>query len=385
MRKQNKNEKTVLQPVLFLIVLVAFISLFAIPMGLSNMLNTMMNTAYRLLMDTAFYIMAIAVIAGAFSALLTEFGVVDLLNKLLSPLMRPLYGLPGAAALGIVTTYLSDNPAILTLADDLDFRKYFKAYQIPALTNLGTAFGMGLIVSSFVLGLSGSLGPQTGLAVICGNLGAVAGSVVSTRLMLRGTKKIIGTADQAVITCTSRAEGSAEKSKQTGWIRVLDALVTGGKKGVDLGLGIVPGVLIICTIVMMLTNGSAAGGYTGAAYEGIGLLPKAAGLLEPVLQPLFGFSDAACIAVPVTALGSAGAALGMIPRLLEAGQATCRDVAVFVAMCMCWSGYLSTHVSMMDVLRCSHFTGRAILSHTIGGIAAGVAANWLFRLFMLLG
>ena len=67
MRKQNKNEKTVLQSVLFLIVLVAFFSLFAIPMGLSNMLNTMMNTAYRLLMDTAFYIMAIAVIAGAFS------------------------------------------------------------------------------------------------------------------------------------------------------------------------------------------------------------------------------------------------------------------------------------------------------------------------------
>ena len=39
--------------------------------------------------------------------MLTEFGVVALINKLLSPLMGVLYGLPGAASIGIVTTYLS--------------------------------------------------------------------------------------------------------------------------------------------------------------------------------------------------------------------------------------------------------------------------------------
>lgn len=388
MKKRNKTLDNLVQPVLFLIVLAVVFSLFAVPMGISNMLNTMMNTAYRLLMDTALYIMAIAVIAGALSALLAEFGVVDLLNKLLSPLMRPLYGMPGAAALGIVTTYLSDNPAILALADDREFRRYFKAYQIPALTNLGTAFGMGLIVSSFVLGLSGRLGEQTGLAVLCGNLGAVIGSVVSTRLMLRGMKKALGSTEPAAMEGVAAVDHPNENRDDSpkGWVRILDALVSGGKKGVELGLGIIPGLLIICTIVMMLTNGSAASGiYTGAAYEGIGLLPKVAEKLELILKPVFGFSGTACIAVPVTALGSAGAALGLIPRLVEAGQANCRDVAVFVAMCMCWSGYLSTHVSMMDVLRCSRFTGRAILSHTIGGLAAGVAANWLFQLFTLWG
>ena len=49
-------------------------------MGAVNMVNTMMNTAYRLLQDTVFYIMAIAVLAGAISGLLTEFGVVALIN-----------------------------------------------------------------------------------------------------------------------------------------------------------------------------------------------------------------------------------------------------------------------------------------------------------------
>ena len=111
---------------LFLLAFLGVFCVFAIPMGLGNALNTLMNTAYELLIGTVFIIMAIAVIAGAVSNLLTEFGVVALLNKLLSPLMRPLFGMPGASALGIVSTYLSDNPAILTLADDRKFIRYFK-------------------------------------------------------------------------------------------------------------------------------------------------------------------------------------------------------------------------------------------------------------------
>ena len=378
----RENIRVWLKPAIFLTLFLFVFSLFVIPMGLSNALNTMMNTAYKLLIDTTLYIMAIAVMAGAISALFMEFGVIGLLNKLLSPLMRPLFDMPGAASLGIVTTYLSDNPAILTLADDMEYRQFFKAYQIPALTNLGTAFGMGLIVTTFVLGLGGYLGSQVGLAAVCGNMGAIIGGIVSTRLMLRFTAKALGkSAEAAPVQQTKETKPDDKPKKGNIMFRILDALMSGGKKGVDMGLSIIPGVLIICTVVMMLTNGPSAGGvYTGAAYEGIGLLPLAAGKLDFILNPLFGFSSGAGIAVPVTALGSAGAALGIIPTLLQSGQATSGDVAVFTAMCMCWSGYLSTHVSMMNVLKCSRFTGKAIFSHTLGGIAAGVAAHWLFIL-----
>lgn len=352
-------------------------------MGLANTLNTMMNTAYRLLVDTTLYIMAIAVLAGAISALFTEFGVVDLLNRLFSPLMHPLFGMPGAAALGLVTTYLSDNPAILTLADDRQYRRYFKTYQIPALTNLGTSFGMGLIVTTFMLGLWSSVGADVGLAALCGNLGAVAGSIFSTRMMLFFTSRTMGRDTAAAFDFTDTDETS-ENEAPNGVVRVMNALLDGGKKGVDMGLAIIPGVLIICTLVMMLTNGAPADGvYTGAPYEGIALLPAVAEKLEFLLKPLFGFSSASGIAVPVTALGSAGAALGIIPSLVESGLANSNDIAVFTAMCMCWSGYLSTHVSMMDVLGCTKFTGKAILSHTFGGLIAGISAHWLFVLLQM--
>lgn len=386
-RKTPENRKTadLLVPLLFLAVFILLFVVFAKPMGLSNMLNTMMNTAYSLLTDTALYIMAIAVITGALSALLTEFGVVELLNRLLSPLMRPLYDLPGAASLGVVTTYLSDNPAILALADDMRYRRYFKAYQIPALTNIGTSFGMGLIVTTFMLGLSGSMGESTALAVLCGNMGAVFGSILSTRLFLIFTKKALGTDAPAGSVHEAQQEEETEKKKAKLFLRVMNALMEGGKRGVDLGLGIIPGVLIICTLIMMLTNGPQEGGvYTGAAYEGIALLPAAANKISFLLKPLFGFTSTANIAVPVTALGSAGASLGIVPQLISAGQVACNDIAVFTAICMCWSGYLSTHVSMMDILGCSHFTGKAILCHTFGGLLAGTAAHWLYVLLSLL-
>lgn len=373
------------EPLIFAIGFVLFFSLFARQMGLVNMLNTMMNTAYDLLMNTVFYLMAICVLAGALSGLLTEFGVVDVINKLVSPLLKPLYDLPGAASLGIVTTFLSDNPAILSLANDKKFRKYFKRYQLPALTNLGTAFGMGLIVCTYMISLQNITGTSYIKSVLVGFIGAVIGSIVSTRIMIGFTKKIYGTEAMADMDGVEETQQEEVQQKKSVGARFLDAMLSGGKTGVTMGLEIIPGVLIICTFVMMLTNSaSATGVYTGAAYEGIHLLPQLAEKIEFILTPLFGFSSSEAIAVPVTALGAAGAAMGLTGKLAAAGLVSANDIAVFTSVCMCWSGYLSTHVSMMNSLKSNHLIGKAILSHTIGGLCAGISAHWIFVIFTLL-
>ena len=362
----------------------AFFAGLSARMGVVNMMNTMMETAYDLLLDTVLYIMAIAVLAGAVAGLLTEFGVVALLNTLLSPLMGPLYGLPGASIVGVFATYLSDNPAILTLAEDQGFRCYFKKYQLPALTNMGTSFGMGMIITAFMAGIRLPSGESLVRAALLGNVGAVIGSIISVRIMLRFTKREYVTEEW----CLGRdAAGSMDSSRyrkvRNGSVgeRFMEALLEGGRSGVDMGLGIIPGVLVICTAVLMLSNcASADGSYTGAACEGVALLPWLGAKLSAILEPLFGFASPEAVAVPVTALGAAGAAIGLVPAMVEKGAAGANDVAVFTAMCMCWSGYLSTHVAMMDSLKCGKLTGRAIMSHTIGGIAAGISAHLLFLL-----
>lgn len=386
--KKSTVIKKWIEPLLFTAVLAGLFTVFSIPMGMANAFGTMMETAYDLLVNTVLYIMAIAVLMGAISALLSEFGVIDLLNRILSPLMKPIYGLPGAAALGIVTTYLSDNPAILSLANDRGFRKYFKKYQLYPMTNLGTAFGMGLIVSTFMLGLSTQMGTNLGGAVIVGNVGAIIGSIISTRLMLWQTKRMFGNdaeCDQLEPETAVERNNTANDTKANIGMRTMNALMQGGKTGVDIGLSIIPGVLIICTLVIMLTKGpSATGEYTGSANEGIAVIPWIADKLEFILKPLFGFTSGESVAVPVTALGSAGAAIGVVPQMISDGVVTPHDISVFTAMCMCWSGYLSTHVSMMNALGRVDLSGKAIVFHTIGGLCAGVAANWLFKLFELI-
>lgn len=124
---ETKLKKAVsIEGFICLAVVIGFFTVLGMKMGLINSINTLLNTAYDLLMHTVFYIMAIAVIAGAVANILTEFGVIALANRLLSPLMAPVYGLPGASAMSVFTTYLSDNAAVLTLANDKRFCRYFK-------------------------------------------------------------------------------------------------------------------------------------------------------------------------------------------------------------------------------------------------------------------
>ncbi len=98
-------------------------------MGTSHMMKTLMATAHDLLLNTCFFLMAVCVVTGAIGSLFMEFGVVSLFERLLRPLMKPIFRLPGVASLGAVMTFLSDNPAIITLSRDKRFSTYFKSFS----------------------------------------------------------------------------------------------------------------------------------------------------------------------------------------------------------------------------------------------------------------
>ena len=348
-------------------------------MGTSNMLNTIMKTAHDLLLNTVFYLMAICVITGALSKIFVEFGVVTLLEKLLRPLMKPLFNLPGVASLGAVMTFLSDNPAIISLAQDKHFSSYFKKYQFISLTNFGTAFGMGLLVIVFMVGQGFYAEPFIGL------FGAFCGCIVSTRLMQRFVIKAYPEylTENVCETEEKEAESEEEDGKSV-FVRILDSLLDGGRTGVDVGIAIIPGVLIISTLVMILTFGAGPDGYTGAAYQGIEALPWLAGKIDFVFEFLFGFTDPHVVAFPITALGAVGAALGLVPEFVANGWMDGNAIAVCTAIGMCWSGYLSTHTAMLDSLGYRNLTSKAIIAHTIGGLVAVIIAHWAYMLFALI-
>lgn len=380
-KTKKKSSSPALNGVICLVIVIGFFTYLGVSMGMANMLNTVMKTAHDLLINTVFYLMSICVLMGALSRLFAEFGVVSILEKLLRPLMKPLFNLPGVASLGAVMTFLSDNPAIISLSKDKRFSKYFKKYQLISLTNFGTAFGMGLIVIVFMMGQGFFKESLIGL------FGAFCGCIVSTRLMQRFTLKAFPQylTEEACEGIVEEEAEEKEEEKKSLFTRILDCLLDGGRSGVEVGMSIIPGVLIISTFVMILTFGpSASGAYTGAAYEGVEILPWLADKIDFVFKALFGFNDPHLVAFPITSLGAVGAALSLVPNFVANGWADGNAIAVFTAIGMCWSGFLSTHTAMLDSLGYRELTPKAILAHTIGGLAAAFAAHWSYVLVSLI-
>lgn len=376
--------------VLFVAISVLFFGGLGWQMGVANLLQTLTKTAYDLLINTVFYTMAITVLAGAAGRLVGEFGLMGLLNMVFARLMGPLYGLPGISFLGAAATFLSDNMSIIPFTRDRDFMRHFADRQVPLLCNLGTSYGMGLFVATVLV----SLGCWKEAAV--GMVAALFGSVVSVRLMAwLAARKVQGdwTPDRVEVRPAEATEsGKAHESRpvsetvEQGFSeRFLSAILEGGKYGVEIGLNMIPGVLVICTTVMLLTKSMPAAGYTGGPYEGIALIPAVGQWLGPVLKPLFGFSSRDAIALPVTALGSVGAAMSLAQSYIKDKMITGNEIAVFAAFGALWSGFLSTHVAILDALGYRRLIRAAIWSHLLAGLVAGVIANWLYQAVAAMG
>lgn len=363
-----------------LIVIIALFGYLSSVMGFTNMLNTIMRTAHDLLLNTVFYLMAMCVLTGALSRIFSVFGVVDLLQKMLKPVLRPLFNLPGVSSAGALMTFLSDKPAIISVAKNPKFARYFKRYQHISLVNFAGSYAMGLLVIIFMMGHGFYTEPLYGL------VGAIIGSIIATRLMQRLIlKECPQYRDEDVIEKDvsekkTPYETHPDDPRQTLFVRVLDALLDGGKSGVEVGLAIIPGVLIISTLVMTLTFGSdpETGTYTGEAYQGTELLTFLASKAGFVFQWLFGFNASELVAFPITALGTVGAALGLIPEMMSKGIIDSNAIVVFTAMGMCWSGFLSADAATLDSLGYRHFISRSFTCTFIGGIAAGIVTHWLF-------
>ena len=385
MTKTNRHRisRSSVEALAFMTILLGIFIPLGIKMGGENLLNTIMRTAHGLLLNTVFYLMSITVLTGALAKLLSEFGVVSIIERLLRPLMKPLFNLPGVAALGAILTFLSDNPAIISLAKDKSFASYFKKYQFLSLTNFGTAFGMGFVVIVTMMSFG-----KPGAAII-GLVGAFCGSIISTRIMQRSCLKSFPELDSPVVDTTpASAELPAEQDgndpKQSIFLRALNAILDGGKNGVELGLAIIPGVLIITTMVILLTFGAGPEGYTGAANQGVPVIPWLAAKVHWIFEWLFGFTDMRLISFPMTTLGAVGAALGLLPTFNAEGLLDGNAIAVLTAIGMCWSGFLSTHTAMLDALGFRKAISKALGAHTVAGLAAGIIAHFLFLLISLL-
>ena len=374
-------------PLILLLILTGFFGGVGYQMGLPNMLGTLLSTAHDLLLNTAFFIMSLMIITGALSHLMVEYGIIQVAQRCFSPFMGFFYNLPGKAALAGLMTFFADNPAIINFAGDKSFAKGFSRLQLLSMVNFGTSFGMGFIVIAFMLSISleNSI-LSMGTAVCIGMFSAMVGSIISTRLVQWWCRKQLANAEQcntAQIPDLKKVELSldnrqAVQHQPVGFLRFTNTMLKGGKEGLQLGLEIIPGILIISTIIFILTMGKPEAGYNGQAYQGVGILNFLGEHFSQLFYVLFGFKSSELVAYPLTTLGATGAALALVPPFIQQGLVGGNEIAVFTAMSMVWSAFLCTHTSMMEVLDFSKFASKAMLAHAVAGVAAGSIAHYLY-------
>ena len=279
---------------------------------------------------------------------------------------------------------VADRILSITRLSDKTFSSFLSGQCVEALV-LGTLFFIVMTIFRFPYALMISV--LIGVTALIPVFGAFIGCICSTRLMQRFVCKAHPEFKEefAAVLDENDMKASDEVKETSMFTRILNSLLDGGKTGVDVGLSIIPGVLIISTFVMILTFGAGDNGvYDGAAYEGIEFLPLLFGKINFLFEWLFGFEHPALMAFPITSLGAVGAALSLVPEFSAQGIINGNAIAVFTAIGMCWSGYLSTHTAMLDALGFRKLTSKAIIAHTIGGLVAGIAAHWFFVLFVLI-
>lgn len=86
----NENVKKAysIEGLVAIVLIGIFFSYLCGVMGIVNMFNTLISTAHDLLINTVFFIMGITVLAGAFGSVLSEFGIISILNRILAFLLR---------------------------------------------------------------------------------------------------------------------------------------------------------------------------------------------------------------------------------------------------------------------------------------------------------
>ena len=168
---------------------------------------------------------------------------------------------------------------------------------------------MGLLVMVFMVGQGFYIEPLIGL------FGAFVGCIVSTRLMQRKILKAYPQYAEEQVCDPHEVEEEEQKEEQKSlFLRTLNSLLDGGRTGVDIGIAIIPGVLIISTLVMMLTFGAGANGYDARRIR-----RRASAVLankiDFLFAWLFGFNDPHQVAFPITALGALARRSALYPAL----------------------------------------------------------------------
>ena len=217
------------------------------------------DTGGLILFDLINDLFAIFLFAGFLLPFLTDFGLLELIGSLLTPFMRPVFGLPGRASIDCMASWVGDG----TIGVALTNKQYEEGYyDKKEATVIATTFSAVSITFSLVV-----IG-QVGLAHLFGPyyLTVAAAGIVAAIILPRipplsnidktyyhGIKKDKG--DEVPEGYTNASWGlelAVEKANES--LSIKDLLLKGTTSVVDLWLGVFPVIMAFGTLALVIVE-----------------------------------------------------------------------------------------------------------------------------------
>ena len=215
------------------------------------------DTGGLVLSDLLPVLFSIFLFAGLFLPLLLNFGLLEFIGSLLVKVMRPVFGLPGRAAIDCIASWLGDG----TIGVLLTSRQYEEGfYTEREAVVIGTTFSLVSITFSLVVINTVGLGHLFVPLYLTVTVASLIAAIIMPKLPPLSRRKDV-LYDGSLPT---KEEDNRDHSVRQGWNLALQkadsqnfiqcVLIDGSKNVLDMWLGVIPVVMAVGTIALMLAT-----------------------------------------------------------------------------------------------------------------------------------
>lgn len=217
------------------------------------------DTGSLVLTDLLPVLFSIFLFAGIFLPLLLNFGLLEFIGCLLVKVMRPIFGLPGRAAIDCIASWLGDG----TIGVLLTSRQYEEGfYTEREAAVIGTTFSLVSITFSLVVINTVGLGSLFVPFYLTVTLASLIAAIIMPKLPPLSSKREIlydGSLPPKEESATNEGslfskglELAVDKAQHQNFIKCV--FVDGFKNVLDMWLGVIPVVMAVGTIALILAN-----------------------------------------------------------------------------------------------------------------------------------
>ncbi|WP_252187620.1 YjiH family protein [Anaeromonas gelatinilytica] len=254
------------------------------------------DTGGLILNDLILSLFSIFLFAGFLLPFLTDFGLLEFVGSILTPLMRPVFTLPGRSSIDCIASWVGDGTIGVTLTNKQYLGGYYTAREASVIATTFSA--VSITFSLVVLGqvdLMHLFGIYYLTIIISGIIAAIILPKIpplsrKSDTYFTGENKDIGeNVPEGFTNIQWGSKLAIEKAKKSG--NVKNFVVNGTKTVFDMWLGVLPAIMAFGTIALIIAEATPIFQWLGTPFIPILKLFNIPYAVEAAQTMVVGFAD----------------------------------------------------------------------------------------------